>query len=129
MPAVCPYRACRAVLVGLPGWTLFVFAETLRPFTEIDLSFKVSGSDLRGFARDDLTIPSAFAPPFNRTFPLTATSWSSFASKVLPTGSVEEMELTVRTASVVPAGMVAAKEEAIQAPPLNNPCLPEQMFD
>jgi hypothetical protein len=115
VPAVCPYRACRAVLGELPGWTLFVFTVTSRPFTEIDLISRVSGSDLRGFARDDLTIPNAFAPAFNRTFPLTATSWSTLASKVLPTGSVEEMELTVRTVSVVLAGMVAAREEAIQA--------------
>jgi hypothetical protein len=87
----------------------------LRPFTEIDVSSSVSGSDLRELARDDLIFPNAFVPDFNRTVPLTATSWSSFAAKVLPTGSVEEMELTVSTVNVVPAGMVAAKEEASQA--------------
>src|SRR5439155_26795556 len=48
---------------------------------------------------------------FNRTFPLTEMSWSIFASKVLPTASFEEMRLTVRTVSVVPAGMVAANED------------------
>ena len=108
MPAVCPYRACRAVVVGLPGWTLFVFIATLRPFTEIDVSSSVSGSDLRGFARDDVIFPNVFVPAFNRTAPLTATFWSIFAAKVLPTGSCEDRELTVCTANVVPAGIVAA---------------------
>ena len=116
VPAVCPCRACRPVLGELPGWKLFVFTATSRPFTEIDVSSRVSGSDLRALARDDLIFPNAFVPAFNRTFPFTATSWSSFAAKVLPTGSFEEMELTVCTASIVPAGIVAAKEEAIQAP-------------
>jgi hypothetical protein len=108
VPAVNPCRACFAVLGGLPGWTLFVLTATLRPFTEIDVSSRVSGSDLRGFARDDLILPNAFVPAFNRTFPLTATSWSIFAAKVLPTGSFAEMELTVCIASDVPAGIVAA---------------------
>src|SRR5207249_4070522 len=113
VPAVCPYCAWRAVLVGLSGWTLFVFIVTLRPFTETDVSSSVSGSDLRGLARDDLIFPNALVPAFNRTVPLTATFWSSFAAKVLPTGSCEEMELVVLTLSVVPAGIVAAfKEEA-----------------
>ena len=35
--------------------------------------------------------------------------------KVLPTLSCEEMLSMVRTARVVPVGMVAAKEDAIQA--------------
>ena len=74
VPAVCPYRACRPVLGGLPGWKLFVFTDTLRPFTEIDVSSRVSGSFLRGLARDDLIFPNAFAPAFNRSFPLTVTS-------------------------------------------------------
>ncbi len=108
VPAVCPYCACRPVLGELPGWKLFVFTATLRPFTEIDVSSRVSGSDLRGLARDDLIFPNAFVPAFNRTVPLTATSWSSFAAKVLPTGSCEETELAVLTLSVVPAGIVAA---------------------
>jgi hypothetical protein len=113
VPAVCPYRACRAVLVGLPGSKLLVFTATLRPFTETDVSSRLSGSFLRGLARDDLILPNAFVPAFNRTLPLTATSWSSFAVKVLPTGSFEETELTVCTASVVPAGIAAAfREEA-----------------
>jgi hypothetical protein len=114
VPAVCPYRACRAVLGELPGWTLFVFTATLRPFTEIEVISRASGSDLSGLARDDVTLPNAFAPAFNKTFPLTEMSWFSCAAKVLPTGSVEEMELTVCTASIVPAGMVAAKEATIQ---------------
>ena len=116
VPAVCPCRACRAVRGGVPGWKLFVFTATSRPFTEIDVSSRVSGSDLRALARDDLIFPNAFVPAFNRTVPLTATSWSSYAAKVLPTGSCEETELAVLTLSVVPAGIVAAKEEAIQAP-------------
>ena len=113
VPAVCPYRACRPVTGGLPGWTLFVFTATLRPFTEIDVSSRVSGSDLCGLARDDLIFPNAFVPAFNTTVPFTATSWSSFAAKVLPTGSFEEMELAVLMLSIVPAGIVAAfKDEA-----------------
>jgi len=85
----------------------------LRPFTEIDVSSSVSGSDLRGLARDDLIFPNVFVPAFNRTAPLTATSWSTRAAKVLPTGSCEEIELAVLTVSVVPAGIVAAfKDEA-----------------
>src|SRR5436190_7844550 len=113
VPAVCPYCAWRAVLVGLSGWTLFVFIVTLRPFTETDVSSSLSGSDLRGLARDDLIFPNAFVPAFNRTVPLTATSWSSFAANVLPTGSCEEMELARLALSIVPAGIVAAfKDEA-----------------
>jgi hypothetical protein len=114
VPAVCPNCACRPVLGELPGWKLFVFTATLRPFTEIDVTSSVSGSDFRGLARDDLIFPNAFVPAFNKTFPLTEMSWFSCAAKVLPTGSVEEMELTVCTASIVPAGMVAAKEATIQ---------------
>jgi hypothetical protein len=115
VPAVCPYRACRPVLGELPGWTLLVFTATLRPFTEIDVSSRVSGSDLLGLARDDLIFPNALVPAFNRTAPLTATSGSIFAAKVLPTGSCEERELTVCTDIVVPGGIVAAfKDEAVK---------------
>jgi hypothetical protein len=75
----------------------------------------VSGSDLRGLARDDLIFPNALVPAFNTTVPLTATSWSIFAAKLRPAGSCDEMELTVCTASVAPAGIVAAfNEEAAQ---------------
>jgi hypothetical protein len=74
VPAVCPYRACRAVCGGPAGSTLFVFTATLRPFTETDVSSTVSGSDLRGLARDDLIFPNAFVPAFNRTFPFSETS-------------------------------------------------------
>ena len=113
VPAVCPNCACRPVLGELPGWKLFVFTGTLRPFTEIDVSSSVSGSDLRGLARDDLIFPNALVPAFKRTVPLTATSLSSCAAKLLPAGSWEDMELAVLTLSVVPAGMVAAfKDEA-----------------
>jgi len=113
VPAVCPNCACRPVLGELPGWKLFVFTATLRPFTEIDVSSSVSASDLRGLARDDLIFPNAFVPAFNRTVPLTPTSWSIFAAKLLPAGSCEEMELAVLTLSVVPAGIVAAfKDDA-----------------
>ena len=73
VPAVCPNCACRPVLGELPGWKLFVFTATLRPFTEIDVSSSVSGADFRGLARDDLIFPNAFVPDFNRTVPLTAT--------------------------------------------------------
>ena len=113
MPAVCPYRACRPVVVGLPGWNPFVFTPTLRPFTEIDVSSRLSGSDLRGLAREERIFPNAFVPALNTTVPLTETSRSICAAKVLPTGSCEEMELAVLMLSVVPAGMVAAfKDEA-----------------
>jgi len=74
VPAVCPNCACRPVLGELPGWKLFVFTGTLCPFTEIDVSSSVSGSDLRGLARDDLIFPNAFVPAFKRTVPLTPTS-------------------------------------------------------
>ena len=111
--AVCPYCACRAVLGELPGCTLFVFTVALRPFTEIDVSSSVSGSDLRGLARDDLIFPNVFVPALKKTVPLIATSRSIWAAKVLPTGSCEEIELTVLTASAVPAGIVTAfKDEA-----------------
>ena len=113
VPAVCPNCACLPVLGELPGWKLLVFTATLRPFTEIDVSSRASRSDLRGLARDDLIFPNAFDPAFNTTVPLTATSWSTCAAKVLPTGSCEEMELAVLKLSVVPAGMVAAfKDDA-----------------
>jgi len=113
VPAVCPYCACRPVLGELPGWTLLVFTGILRPFTKIELSSNLSGSDLRGLARDDLIFPNVFVPAFNRTCPLTATSWSICAAKFLPTGSCDEMELVVCTLSVVPAGIVAAfKDDA-----------------
>jgi hypothetical protein len=36
---------------------------------------------------------------------------SSFAAKILPTGSCEEMELAMLTLSVVPAGIVAAAKD------------------
>jgi len=85
-----------------------VFIATLRPFIEIDVSSKVSGSDLRGFAREDVIFPNTFVPACNRTAPLTLTSPLIFAAKLLPAGSCDEMELTVCTASVVPAGIVAA---------------------
>jgi len=56
---------------------------------------------------------TAFVPAFTTTFPSTTTSWSTCAPKVLPTESVEEMELRVLTVIVVPAGIVAAfKDEA-----------------
>ena len=118
MPAVCPYRACHPVVVGLPGWNPFVFTATLRPFTEIDVSSRLSGSDLCGLAREERIFPNAFVPAFNTTVPLTATSRSICAAKVLPTGSCEEMELAVLMLSVVPAGMVAAfKDEAAKHTP------------
>jgi hypothetical protein len=108
VPAVCPYRDCRPVVVGTPGSTRSVFTATLRPFTETDVSSTLSGVFLRGLARDAVIFPNAFVPAFNRTFPFITTFWSSCAAKVLPTGSCEVMELAVLTLSVVPAGMLAA---------------------
>jgi hypothetical protein len=100
-----PRRASRLKAVGL-------YRDIA---SEIDVSSRVSGSFLRGLARDDLIFPNAFVPDFKRTCPFTATSWSIFAAKVLPTGSCEERELTVCTASVVPAGIAAAlNDEAAQ---------------
>lgn len=75
----------------------------------------MSGPDLRGLAREDVIFPNASVPAFNTTFPLTETSCVIFASKLLPTTVCELMRLTVLTVSVVPAGIVAAKEEATQA--------------
>src|SRR6266403_979223 len=74
VPAVCPYRACRAVCGGPCGSTLLVFTATLRPFTETDASSTESGTDLRGLRREELTFPNAFVPAFNTTCPLTETS-------------------------------------------------------
>ena len=108
VPAVYPYRACRADVVGTPGSTGSVFTATLCPFTETDVSSRLSGVFLRGLARDAAIFPDAFVPAFNRTFPFITTFWLSCAVKVLPTGSCEVMELAVLTLSIVPAGMVAA---------------------
>ena len=73
----------------------------------------MSGSDLRGLAREERILPNAFVPAFNKTFPFTEMSWAIFASKLLPTTSCEVTRLTVVTVSVVPAGIVAAfKDEA-----------------
>src|SRR6266478_5630230 len=66
VPAVCPYLTCRAVFGELPGCTLFVFTARLRPFAEIDVSARVSCSDLRGLARDVLIFPNAFVPALTR---------------------------------------------------------------
>ncbi len=111
VPAVYPYRACRPVVVGTPGSTGSVFTATLCPFTETDVSSRLSGVFLRGLARDAAIFPNAFVPAFNRTLPFITTFWSSCAAKVLPTGSCEVMELAVLTLSVVPAGMVAASND------------------
>src|SRR5262245_29166586 len=86
VPAVCPYCACRAVYAGPCGSTLPVFTATLRPLTSIEANSTLSGSDLRGLAREELIFPNTFAPARNTTFPLTETSCASFASKLLPTG-------------------------------------------
>lgn len=113
MPAVCPYRACRPVIGPCPGWNAFVFTETLRPFTEIDVSSTVSGSFLSELERDDAIFPNALLPAFSTTCPLTETSLASFPSKLLPAGVLEVNELTALTVIVVPAGSVAAfKDEA-----------------
>lgn len=96
---------------------LFVFTATLRPFTETEASSTLSGSDFRGLRREERIFPKAFVPAFNRTLPLTETSWAIFASKLAPTASCDVIRLTVVTASVVPAGIVAAftDEEATHA--------------
>jgi hypothetical protein len=112
VPAVCPYRACRAVCGGPCGSTLFVLTLTLCPFTETDASSTLSGSDLRGLAREDVIFPNAFVPALNTTLPLTETSCAIFASKLLPTTVCDVMRLTVLTVSVVPAGIVAAFKDA-----------------
>jgi hypothetical protein len=73
----------------------------------------VSGADLRGLAREDVTLPNALVPALNTTLPLTLTSCAIFASKLLPTTVCEVTRLTVLTVRVVPAGIVAAfKDEA-----------------
>ena len=65
-------------------------------------------SDLRELAREDVTFPKTLVPAFNTTFPFTETSFAIFASKVAAHASCELIRLTVVTASVVPAGIVAA---------------------
>jgi hypothetical protein len=72
----------------------------------------MSGPDLRGLAREDVIFPNALVPAFNTTFPLTETFCASFASKLLPATVCELMRLTVLTVSVVPAGIVAAFNDA-----------------
>jgi len=52
VPAVCLYRACCPVVSGNAGWMASVFTATLRPFTEIHVNSRLSGSDLRGLARE-----------------------------------------------------------------------------
>src|SRR5262245_8039471 len=111
VPAVCPYRRCRAVVWVPSGWTLFVFIATLRPFTETHVKSTLSGSDLRGLAREERIFPKAFVPALNTTFLFTETSSTIFTSKLLPTTSCDEMPLSVCTVSVVPAGIVAALKD------------------
>ena len=97
---------------------LLVFTGILRPFTSIEASSTASGPDLRGLAREDVIFPKALVPAFNTTFPLTETSCAIFASKLRPTTVCELIRLTVLTVSVVPAGIVAEKDDwaaAIQA--------------
>jgi hypothetical protein len=91
---------------------LLVFSGILRLFRSIESSSTVSGPDLRGLAREAVTFPNALVPAFNTTFPLTETSCAIFASKLLPGIVCELMRLTVLTVSVVPAGMVAAFNDA-----------------
>jgi len=112
VPAVCPWRACRAVCGGADGWMSLVFTATRRPFTSSDASSTTSGPDLRGLAREDVIFPNALVPAFKTTFPLTETFCASFASKLLPTTVCELIRLTVVTVNVVPAGIVAAFKDA-----------------
>ena len=94
---------------------LFVFTGILRPFRSIKFSSTVSGPDLRGLAREAVTFPNVLVPAFNTTLPLTETFRAIFASKLLPGTVCELMRLTVLTVSVVPAGIVAACKDAMQA--------------
>ena len=73
VPAVCPYCACRAVCGGPCGSMLFVFTGILRPFASIEASSTLSGSDLRGLAREDAIFPNTLVPAFNKTFPFSET--------------------------------------------------------
>ena len=61
--------------------------------------------------RDARILPVTFVPALNTVAPLTTTFWSTCAVKVLPTGSLSEIWLVVRTVSAVPAGIVAASED------------------
>ena len=113
VPAVCLYRACCPVVTGKAGWTASVFTATLRPSTEIHVNSRVSGLDLRGLAGEVRIFPNAFVPALNRTVVLTATFSLIFTAKILPTGSREEIEVSVLTLRIVPAGiLVAFKDEA-----------------
>src|SRR6266480_3082162 len=111
-----PAAACRAVRGLAPGWKpLTVLIGIVRPSTETLVRFTVSGLETRRFPREASILPRTLVPARSAVFPFTATSWSSCALKVLPTFSCEEIASTVRTTRVVPAGIVAAKEAAIQA--------------
>ena len=57
--------------------------------------------------------PEIFVPRGKATFPLTTTSLTSCIETALPGASTEEMLCNVRTTSVVPAGIVTAKEACI----------------
>src|SRR5215470_4532775 len=52
VPAVRLYRVCCPVVTGKAGSTASVFTATLRPSTEIHVNSRLSGSDLRGLARE-----------------------------------------------------------------------------
>ena len=58
-----------------------------------------------------MIFPKALVPAFNTRFPLTETSCAIFATKLLPTTVCELIRLTVLTVSVVPAGIVAEKDD------------------
>ena len=93
---------------------MLVFIATLRPFTEIDVSATLSGADPRPgleLERDARILPVTCVPALNTVAPLATTFWSTRAVKVLPTGSLSEIWLVVRTVSAVPAGIVAASED------------------
>jgi hypothetical protein len=67
-------------------------------------------------ARDAVTLPVTPVPAFNTVVPLTTTFWSSCPVKVLPTGSLSEILLVVRTLRAVPAGIVPCAVEVPKGP-------------
>ena len=95
-PATTPRLICCAVCVAVAGgWTLSVLIATLRPFTEIDVSCRLSGADRPPAGLElepaDRILPVTSVPALNRVAPLTTTSWSTRAVKVLPAELLEEI--------------------------------------
>ena len=120
MPTVTSRDLTCVVCTGAPPGrrTLWVVIATLPPFTISDVSATLSGLELRPdrLPRDAVTLPVTPVPALNTVAPLTTTFWSSCPVKVVPTGSLSEILLVVRTVRAVPAGIVPCAVEVPEGP-------------